>query len=431
MIAELSDGRLLARNAIMNLLGQSAPIVVAVLAIPILIKSLGTDRFGILTLAWVVVGYFSLFDVGLGRALTKLVAEKMGKGQTKEIPGLIWTALALMCGLGIVGSGVLILLTPRLVESILNIPLYLRDETRTAFYILAVSIPFVIVTTGLCGVLEAHQRFDLVNAVRVPTGFFMFLGPLIMLFFSKRLVALVSILVVGRVVGWIVHIVLCFRVVPAIRQNICAKGGLIGPLLSFGGWLTVSNIIGPLMLYSDRFFIASMISITSVAYYTTPYDVLTKLLIIPTAILGVMFPAFTREFTRNTIRTRHLYHQTMKYMPIIMVPIVLLIVIFSEQGLSLWIDADFARKSFRVAQLLGIGVLINSFGLISQSLVQASGRPDITAKLHLIELPLYLVYLKYLLASYGINGAACAWGIRVTISAVVLAFLANRILKEV
>jgi len=307
----------------------------------------------------------------------------------------------------------------------------LRDETRTAFYILAVSIPFVIVTTGLCGVLEAHQRFDLVNAVRVPTGFFMFLGPLIMLFFSKRLVALVSILVVGRVVGWIVHIVLCFRVVPAIRQNICAKGGLIGPLLSFGGWLTVSNIIGPLMLYSDRFFIASMISITSVAYYTTPYDVLTKLLIIPTAILGVMFPAFTREFTRNTIRTRHLYHQTMKYMPIIMVPIVLLIVIFSEQGLSLWIDADFARKSFRVAQLLGIGVLINSFGLISQSLVQASGRPDITAKLHLIELPLYLVYLKYLLASYGINGAACAWGIRVTISAVVLAFLANRILKEV
>jgi len=85
MIAELSDGRLLARNAIMNLLGQSAPIVVAVLAIPILIKSLGTDRFGILTLAWVVVGYFSLFDVD-SACIDKIGCRKYGKGQTKEIP---------------------------------------------------------------------------------------------------------------------------------------------------------------------------------------------------------------------------------------------------------------------------------------------------------------------------------------------------------
>lgn len=430
IITQLSYGRLLLRNAIVNLLGQSAPMVVALFAIPILIKSLGTDRFGILTLAWVVVGYFSLFDIGLGRALTKLVAENIGRGQTKEIPGLIWTALALMGGLGLFGAALSLFMAPWLVETVLKIPELLRKETILAFYLLAISMPIVISTAGLRGVLEAHQRFALVNAVRVPMGFFTFLGPLAMLPFSKSLVALVAVLVMGRIIAWAVHVILCFRVVPELRHDIRTHGSTIKPLVTFGGWLTVSNIFGPIMLYADRFFIASVISVTSVAYYATPYEVIIKMLIIPSAVLGVMFPAFSNSFAQNAVHVRYFYHQTMKYMSLIMLPLVLLIILFAERGLTVWINADFANHSFRVAQLLAIGVFINSFGHISQSLVQASGRPDLTAKLHLVELPLYLVYLSWLLPLYGIIGAALAWLIRVTISTLALSFLAKRSLNK-
>ena len=405
-------------------------MVVAFLAIPILIERLGTDRFGILTLAWVIVGYFGLFDIGLGRALKKLVAEKIGKGQTREIPGLVWTALSLMGGLSIIGSALLFFLIPWLVESILTIPFLLKTETLRAFCLLAMSIPIVILTAGLCGVLEAHQRFDLVNAVRIPMGFFTFLGPLAVLPFSKNLLALVSVLVVGRVVVLIVHIILCFQVVPLMRQDICTKRSLIKPLLSFGGWITISNIIGPFLLYTDRFFIASRISVASVAYYTTPYEVITKLLIIPAAILAVMFPAFSSKFAQNDLHVKQLYRQTMKAISLTMFPIILFLFCFAERGLTLWINAAFARNSYRVAQFLAIGVFINSLGHISSSLVQASGRPDLTAKLHLAELPLYLIYLTWLLSKYGIDGAAFAWLIRVTISTFVLTLLANGVLKK-
>ena len=98
---ELTQGRLLARNTILNVLGYSLPMLVAIFAIPPLVKGLGTERFGILTLAWVIIGYLSLFDLGLGRALTKLVAEKLGTGQTQKIPALIWTSLFVMFFLGI------------------------------------------------------------------------------------------------------------------------------------------------------------------------------------------------------------------------------------------------------------------------------------------------------------------------------------------
>ena len=171
----LTGAGTLARNTIWNLIGQGVPMVVAVFTIPLLVKGLGTDRFGILTLAWIVIGYFSLFDLGMGRALTKHVAEQLGAGQEQNIPAVIWTALSLMLFLGLAGALVLGVLTPWLVYDALKIPPTLQHESLHAFYLLALSIPIVISSAGLRGVLEAYQRFGLVNAVRLSMGVFTFL----------------------------------------------------------------------------------------------------------------------------------------------------------------------------------------------------------------------------------------------------------------
>ena len=284
-VNSLTSGRILARNTIWNLVGQGAPLLVALFAIPLLIKGLGTARFGVLTLAWAVVGYFSLFDLGLGRALIKLVAEKLGAEQTEDILRLIWTALALMGMLGITGALVAASISPWLVHDILKIPQALQDETLSAFYLLALSIPVVISAIGLRGILEAHQRFDLANMVRIPLGIFTFLGPLIVLPFSNNLFPVVAVLVAVRFLAWGVNLFLCLRLVPVLRHNSKPQRTMIWPLISFGSWMTGTNIVGPLMLYMDRFLIGALISVTAVAYYATPYEVVTKLLLISGALV--------------------------------------------------------------------------------------------------------------------------------------------------
>src|SRR5216683_6263083 len=108
----LTSGRLLARNTVWNLLGSGAPMLVAVFSIPILIQGLGKERFGVLTLAWALIGYASLFDLGLGRALTQLVAKKLGAGEEREIPSLAWTSLLLMLFLGFLGTAAVVLASP-------------------------------------------------------------------------------------------------------------------------------------------------------------------------------------------------------------------------------------------------------------------------------------------------------------------------------
>lgn len=57
--------------------------------------------------------------------------------------------------------------------------------------------------------------------------------------------------------------------------------------------MAVSNMVSPLMVYLVRFLIGAVLTMIAVNYYAAPYEVATRLLIIPGRLVGVMFPAFT------------------------------------------------------------------------------------------------------------------------------------------
>src|SRR5579864_7065645 len=161
--SHLTSGGLLARNTAWNLVGQILPMLVGILTIPVIISAMGVDRFGVLSLAWVVIGYFSLFDLGIGRALTKLVADRLGANDEGSIPPLAWTSLLLMFLLGVFGGSLTVTVSRWLVQVALKVPEGLRTETLRGFYLLAISIPMVTTTSGLRGILEALQRFRILN----------------------------------------------------------------------------------------------------------------------------------------------------------------------------------------------------------------------------------------------------------------------------
>jgi O-antigen/teichoic acid export membrane protein len=424
-------GGVLARNAGLNLVGLAAPMVVAVVAIPILVSSLGVERFGVLTLAWMAIGYFSIFDFGLGRALTQRVAMELGAGREQSVPTLVRTTLVMMVGLGMVGALVLVLIAPWLVGGALRIPAELQAESLRAIRILAPSLPFVIATTGLRGLLEAKQRFGLINAVRVPMGALTFLGPVLVLPFSVSLVPIVSVLVASRMVGFVVHAVMCASVLPGLARSRRLAFEEVPPLLRTGGWMTVSNVVSPLMVYLDRFVIGAMMSMAAVAYYVTPYELVTRLWVIPSALMGVLFPAFAGSFTTDRGRTAELMDHGVRATFVALFPIVLLLVAFAAEGLAFWVGSDFAANSTPILQLLAVGVLVNSVGQVPYSVVQAVGRADITGKLHLAELPIYLAALWWLIGEYGIVGAAAAWVLRVTIDTAALFAVASRLVPGV
>lgn len=424
----LTGGSVLARNSILNLLGQMVPLVVAFFSIPVLIRGLGTERFGVLTLVWMVVGYFSLFDMGIGRATTKFVSENIAKGESSTLSQLVWTSLGMLFCFGISGTLLLSLLNFVLVTHVFNVPTYLRDETSKSFYLIAASLPLVLGTAGTRGILEAQQRFGLVNAIKVPISSAFFIAPLLVQMFSSSLYPITVALLVTRLIEFVAYSFFCMRSIPGMKNPQWPKIVYVKELLGFGGWLTVTNIVGPLMTYMDRFIIGGILSMAAVAYYVTPYDFVARLAVIPGSLMGVMFPALSASFVIDMNRFTFLYDKSVTYILCAMTPIVLVLTVIAHPFLNVWLGKEFAEQSTLVIQLLSIGTLVNSIGQVSYCAIQAMGRPDITAKMHLLELPIYLGMIWVLAMNMGIVGAAVAWLVRVVIDAAVLYRLAYQMM---
>lgn len=425
--SQLTSGhyrRSLARNAVWNLIGQGMPLIAAIGAIPGLLIALGTDRFGVLTLAWLVVGYFSLFDFGIGRALTKLVAEQSGVESHNQISNLVWSAITLLAGVGVVMALILGTLSEWLANVVLKIPLSLQIETEHAFYVLALTIPFVISTSALRGVLEAKQHFAVINAIRIPLGILTFVGPLIVALYTNELPAIVLMLAALRIAAWVAHLYLCVKTLP-YGGGFKVRVDAMRALLRLGSWMTVSNLVGPLMVYLDRFLIGAFISMAAVAYYATPYEIISKLWLIPAAISAVLFPAFAMHLRENALEAVQLLMSGMKWVFLTVFPLTLLVVTFSQEMLTMWLGQEFAINSTMVLQILAAGVLINCVAQIPFAFIQAAGRADLTAKLHLMELPVYLIGVYWLLGVYGVNGVAFAWLVRVAVDLLMLIVLSR------
>ena len=115
-----------------------------------------------------------------------------------------------------------------------------------------------------------------------------------------------------------------------------------------------------------------------------------------------------------------LFLRSLKFQIAILFPIILTIIVFAREGMTVWLGETFAHKSTLVLQILAIGVFVNSLSNVPFALLQALGRPDLTAKFHLLELPVYGVMAFVLVRELGITGAALAWTLRVTLDGILL-----------
>lgn len=428
------------RNISWNLFGQAAPLLVALLSFPILIKHLGTERFGLMTIAWMLVGYFSFFDFGLGRALTQVLAKRMagfsGVNTARsarlplELTHLVWTGLLLMTLLGSLMALLLAACIGPIVENVLNVPSALQAELKIGMWWLLAALPFVVLSTGLRGMLEAHHAFKMLNLVRMPLGIFTYLGPVLVLPWSHNMALLFGVLFFVRLLSTGLFLWACQNVhrgfwrIGFVRAN-------LPELLQFGGWLTISNIVSPLMVNLDRLLIGSMLTLSAVAFYTTPFEMISALLVLPGAVAGVCFPLFTQHWQRGEhAKVAQVFWQSARYLGLAMAGLALLIFCASPWLLQLWLNKEFAEQSSTVLRILAIGVFINGLAYIPYALIQGMGAAKVTAQFHLLEVLLYVPLLFGLLKLWGINGVAVAWLLRVSLDCALLYWYAIRKLRE-
>lgn len=417
----------LKRNTLWNLGGTGLPFLIAAITIPYLIQKIGVEAFGVLTLVWALIGYFSLFDFGLGRALTQQVTTTRSAGLCNLLPSVVKTGLWFTVVTGTVGGIILAILANPLALHWLSVSVPLQSTTATTLLIAAVGIPLTTVTTGLRGILEAYEDFKIVNLLRVVLGVANFgLPALTVMFIGDSLVWMVESLIAARFVVLFLHFWLVHQKLPAnwFAARVSKENGR--SLLSFGAWMTVSNIISPLMVTADRFVIAAMFGAGMVAYYTVPFEVLIRVLVIPNSLTSALFPRLAIVMTTNPKEASRLYRRSLLIVTAILLPICLAIALGSHWGLSLWLGPDFADHSWAIVSVMAIGLFITGIANVPFTAIHAAGDARTTAYLHLFELVVYIPVLFFSMKAFGLIGAAIAWNFRVAIDLILLLIFAKK-----
>ncbi|MEW6560286.1 MAG: flippase [Pseudomonadota bacterium] len=411
--------RRVARNALWNVGGQLVTLSVGLAALPVLLHALGTARLGVFTLALGLIGFSGLFDLGLSRALTQTVSSGLGQGRSRaQVAALVWRVIGLLAAFGLLWLVALWWAAPLLVDRLFALHGEMARETLFGLRALALSIPFALAATGAMGALEGLQQFRLLSLWRMPMSVLQFGLPVLVALIRPDVGWVIAALAVTRLAAMALWLTQLHRLLPRVPGTRASRDDL-RHALHFGGWLSVSNVIGPLMVYADRFYLASVFPPATVAYYTVPFDTATRATSLPQTAMNALFPALAESQARHGEAAR-LLALAQRAVLVLVLPAALLVGVFAHALLSLWLTPQFADATTTVLQLLLLGIFLNSSAHLPHALLQAHGRSDLTAKLHLLELPVFAVLLVTGVHALGITGAALAWTLRVALDTALL-----------
>ena len=396
------------RHTAYNLVGAVLPFALSLFTVPLYMKTIGEARYGVLAIAWLLLGYFGLFDLGLGRATAQRIAA-MGNGTSAERAPIFWTALAMNGALGAVGG---LLIWPAALlffGRAFNVEASLRPELATAMPWLILAVPLATLSGVLSGALEGRARFLELNVISVA---------------GAALIQLVPLSVArlhGADLGWLMPAVILTRLVTLAALFAGCRRHVFGhhaprvswalgtALLRFGGWVTVTALVGPLMVVLDRFVIGVTVGARAVTDYTVPFQLGDRTSVLPAALSSALFPRLASAADTDA---RQLAATALQSLTSVMTPVILSGLLLLGPFLSWWLDPHFAARAGLTGQILLLGFWINALARVPYAQLQAAGRPGVVARCHLGELLPYLVVLYAGLRGWGLPGAAAAFSVR-------------------
>lgn len=417
----------LKRNTLWNLAGMGVPLIAAVAFIPFTLARLGGEAFGVVTLIWALIGYFGLFDMGVGRALTYEISKLRVEGMDCQVSGTLKAGILVTVITGILGAVVMFLLAPWLAHDWLKVSEQLKSDTRLAFQIAALGVVPTTMTSGLRGALEGFERFAESNLIRMFFGLAMFALPALSVLLHGNAIWCVALYLVGARLVVVVLSLAQLRVQLSEKTNFLAINKHTCTLFSYGIWVTISGIVGPLMIYGDRFFVGAAVGAEQLPFYAIPQEGLQRLLIIPAALCGALLPKLSANRDNALLQE---YSRNYRRIAITMFIVCSTAAALAYPVLAWWLSPDFAHRAIPLVFVLTIGIWLNSIAQLPYTVLHALGQPRITAIFHLLELGFYFVFLYVMAKNYGLLGAAIAWVVRVLLDLVLLQFSANKLLNK-
>ncbi len=406
------------KNTLWNMLGLVIPSLIALPAMAFMARMLGVEKFGLFMLAFALLGYASIFDGGITRAVIRSIAVNAGDlDRHRQVMGTAsWAVLTLSCI-----AGVLLYAFAGPIVGWLSVSSGATNDAIEAYEYLGMVVPIALLGMVWFSYPEGRQQFALLNIYKTISGSLVALLPVLALYWETTLASAILGLLVARVMSLGFAFITCHASLGC--RFFSFNSSALRELFTFGGWITLSNIISPLMVYADRFILSNLIGANRVAFYTAPAEATARMSIVPGALARTVFPLFSEN------RENSLSVAGQAYKGLTLASLVLALPVFAlaEPILNLWLGEPYGQESANIFRILVIGFVFNSLAQIPFARIQAFGKSKLTAMIHLVELLPYLLVLGGLVYVWGLYGAAIAWSTRVIADFFLLEYFSRKL----
>jgi O-antigen/teichoic acid export membrane protein len=415
------------RGALWSLSGQAAIAVALFVATPLVIRRLGPEAYGVLTLVNLLLGYLSFADVGMGDASTRFAAGAYERGDARGEAAVVWTTLAIAVVPTMAGAAALAIGAHSLAARVFHLPPALQASGAAAFRIAALGFA----ARSLGGVINTPQlvrlRFASLTAINSGLTVVQIALVPIVLAAGGGLTGAVWVITAVAAAMAAAHAAVGWKLLPELTRPSFDRP-MVATMARFGGAVAASAFMNIALASGEKLMLTWFASVRALAHYSVAMSLAGLVAMVPAAIGQALTPAFARLGSlADRAPLQELYARALRATVFSSVPVTLGLCLIARPFFTRWAGQEFGDASTGPFYILAAGLLFNVVACIPYRLMLAQGRADFLARYHAFELVPYVVAAALLTLWFGAIGAAAAWTLRQVTATAVLLIAVRRI----
>ena len=403
----------LKHNLVANYLGQGWVAIMSLAFIPIYIKYLGIESYGLIGLFALLQAWLSLLDMGMTPTLGREMARFTGGAHSAQsIRDLLRSIEVIAFGIAILIASAIALSTNRIVTSWLKVETLPVDVVTQAFMLigLVTAIRFMesIYRSSIIG-LQRHVLYNVVNSVMATVRGLGAIGVLVWISASIEAFFIWQGLV--SIVTLIILMILTYTILPRAERAGQFSLGALRNIWKFAGGIVSITLLALLLMQVDKILLSKLLSLKEYGYYTLVAIVAGGLYAIITPITQSFYPRLCELHARNDqVGLINTYHKGAQLISVFAGSVAIVIIVFGETFLRLWTqDPELAQRTKTLLSLLMLGNLLNGLMWIPYQTQLAHGWTELGIRINIIAIAIIIPAILWVTPRFGAEGAAWVW----------------------
>ncbi len=401
-------------NVIANFAGKAWTSIMSLIFIPLYIKFLGIEAYGLIGIFVSLMVLFTVLDMGLSSTLSRELARLSTSYETtQESRDLVRTLELVYWGIGILISLSLIGLSPLLAHHWIKtqgIPIEtVQKSIMIMGLIVAVQWPVALYDGGLVGL----QRQVLLNGLRMIIATIQHGGAVLALWLiSPTIITYFTWQIFVGITQVVLLAFFLWKFLPVTHKKSVFQISLLRKNWRFAAGMMSISIMAIILTQADKIILSRMLPLAVFGYYTLAFNLANALSLLVNPVFSALFPKLSQLLMEkdNEKLVSEYYHKGCQVVSIIILPTACILAFFSYQILLLWVrDPTIAQNSHLLLSLLAIGSAFNAVMTIPLTLQLAYGWTKLAFLKNVIAVIILIPLMIVLVNLYGSIGAAVVW----------------------